>query len=229
MYVQDYMSRRPPTVEPGSTLDHAVRLMARHGVEALPVVDAVGRIAGLISASDVATALGSSPAPAGSLNVAGAMTRDPVTVPVGRRIHDALGLFARFRAAALPVTERGKLVGLLTRHDVMRAFSDLLGLNETGSVLEVALPGGCLDLADAFHALIGDDGLISALVSRTRRRDGSEPSLLIRMKDESSRHAAAKLRSAALILLAPDPPEDSEVTGPEGERVVNGNSHLQRR
>jgi CBS domain-containing protein len=229
MYVQDYMSPKPPTVELGSTLEHAVRLMARHGVEALAVVDAAGRTAGLISALDAAAALMSNAAPAGSLNVAGAMTRDPVTVPVGRRVHDALGLFARSRAAALPVTDRGKLDGLLTRHDVMRAFSDLLGLNETGSVVEVALPGGCLDLADAFHALVGDDGLISAIVSRTRRRDGSEPSLLIRMKDESSRHAAAKLRSAALILLAPDPPEDGEVTGPEGRRVVNGNSHSQRR
>jgi CBS domain-containing protein len=202
--------------------------MAQHTVEALPVVDAAGRIAGLISALDAAAALVSGPAPAGSLKVGGMMTRDPVTVPVGRRVHDALGLFARFRPVALPVTEGGRLVGLLARHDVMRAFSDLLGLNETGSVLDVALPRGCQDLADAFHALVGDDGLISALVSRTRRRDGSEPSLLIRMKDESSRHAAEKLRSATLILLAPEPPEDSEVRGPEGGRVLNGNNHLQR-
>ena len=82
--------------------------------------------------------------------------------------------------------------------------SDVLGLDEPGRCLEIALPNGCNDLAHTFQALTKcEERVISAVVSRMRR-DGGEPSLYLRVAGEDTRQVEKQLRDAAVIMLAPE-------------------------
>jgi CBS domain-containing protein len=52
-YLRDVMSRSPLTLEPTDTIGHAARVMGRHGIRRLPVVDQ-GHAVGILSADDIA-------------------------------------------------------------------------------------------------------------------------------------------------------------------------------
>jgi CBS-domain-containing membrane protein len=54
----DLMTAPPVTVSPEDTVEHAARLMYLRGVKRLPVVDAGGRLAGIVSRADVLTVYG---------------------------------------------------------------------------------------------------------------------------------------------------------------------------
>jgi CBS domain-containing protein len=55
------------------------------------------------------------------------MTREPQTVTPETLLADAVNTLLSNRIGGLPVVEDGKLVGILTERDVLRACVDLLG------------------------------------------------------------------------------------------------------
>jgi acetoin utilization protein AcuB len=104
--------------------------MQRHDVTHLPVI-AEGRLVGLLSERDIQTVL---PSPATSLSkwelhylvdkltVSQAMTADIMTVTPTTSLSEAVRLLILHRIGALPVIENHRLVGLLTRDDILRIF-----------------------------------------------------------------------------------------------------------
>ena len=45
------------------------------------------------------------------------MIRDPITIPPDAPISEALGLMQKYRISGVPVTEQGKLIGIITNRD----------------------------------------------------------------------------------------------------------------
>jgi acetoin utilization protein AcuB len=68
------------------------------------------------------------------------MTREVVTVSPWDTVEDALLIFHKKRLGALPVVEGRKLVGIITKADVLAAFCDTLRIEEAGVRIEVFLP-----------------------------------------------------------------------------------------
>jgi len=134
--VRDRMSRRVTTVRPDSRLGAAARLMRDRAIHHLPVVDGAGQLVGIVTARDLRQALFAPAVQAertdlrallDALTVADVMTRGVVSVRAVASIRDAARLMYERRLGALPVVERGRLVGILTESDVLRAFQELLG------------------------------------------------------------------------------------------------------
>jgi acetoin utilization protein AcuB len=134
--VRDRMSRGITTVRPESTLSAAARLMRDQKIRHLPVVDGVGDLVGILTARDLRQALfapavqaeGTNlPAVLDALTVGDVMTRGVVSVRAVASIRDAARMMHERRLGALPVVEGGRLVGILTETDVLRAFQELLG------------------------------------------------------------------------------------------------------
>jgi acetoin utilization protein AcuB len=137
MSVRDWMSRRVTTVRPDARLGEAARLMGARKIRHLPVVEAAGRLVGIVTARDLRQAVF---APAvqdhleqlsgvlDGLVVRDVMTRGVVTVRTATSIRDAARLMHERRLGALPVVERDRVVGILTETDVLRAFQRLLGV-----------------------------------------------------------------------------------------------------
>jgi len=57
-----------------------------------------------------------------SATVAEHMSRDPVVIAPGATLDDAAQLMKERKVNRLPVVEKGRLVGILTRHDVLNAL-----------------------------------------------------------------------------------------------------------
>lgn len=120
--VRSYMTRHPLTFRPEMDLFTAIERLLEHGLTAAPVVDARGALVGILSEADClrATLAGAYHDDAHGA-VGEYMTVAPDTIDVDADIiHAAEGLLLDHRHG-LPVVEDGRLVGILSRHDVLRA------------------------------------------------------------------------------------------------------------
>ena len=128
--VRDVMTADPVTVTPATSVREAQRLMQHHRIRHLPVC-ADGRLVGLVSEGDVRLVL---PSPATSLSVyelpallerltvAEIMTPFPVTIGPAHAVMEAVNRLLSHRVEALPVTDNRRVVGMLTRTDLLYAF-----------------------------------------------------------------------------------------------------------
>jgi CBS domain-containing protein len=181
MRVRELMSSPVHTIGPETSLKEAARLLEAHGVSALPVV-AEGRLLGIVSRSDLVRAeqlfelddrrTGESAELAGEALTAPPITVEPETSAVG-----AAWLMTRNDVDRLPVVERGALVGIVTRSDLVRA----LGRPDVGirrEIVEEILPSldvspndvlvTVSDGAVALHGSVEDDVTARCLVHAVR-------------------------------------------------------------
>ena len=115
---RDLVTRPPVTVAPTTTIRDAARLMSAERISCLPVV-AGEKLIGILTVRDLTNrvvAEGRSP----ERPVADIMTRDPASLPAGALIADLLRLMLDRGISHVPVTEEGRLVGLVTSTDLTR-------------------------------------------------------------------------------------------------------------
>jgi len=139
MRVADVMTTEVLTVKPDASLKHVAELLSKCGISGLPVVDAEGRVLGVVSEADIILKErrrrqpgfwrrvfdGEEPlsAKATARTAGEAMTSPAVTVTADRRIDAAAALMLDRQVNRLPVLDRaGKLAGIVTRADLVRAF-----------------------------------------------------------------------------------------------------------
>jgi CBS domain-containing protein len=136
MNAGDVMTTGAATVRPDSSLADAARLMIEHRISGLPVVDAQGRLAGIITEGDflrpdqkhkpnLMEVLASGGALAGELNsrrVADLMTADPITIAVDTPVEVIAALMNRRGVKRLPVVTQGKVVGIVSRSNLLLAL-----------------------------------------------------------------------------------------------------------
>jgi H+/Cl- antiporter ClcA/CBS domain-containing protein len=113
--VRDVMSTDLQTVRDDATLASARRLLEHGHHGAFPVIDADGRCVGIIAREDLLSAdIGP------HASVRDVASTDVVTIDPGASVLDALELLLTEGIGHLPVIDDGRLVGLLTRTDVLR-------------------------------------------------------------------------------------------------------------
>jgi CBS domain-containing protein len=116
--VKDIMTTTVVTVKPNVTMRDAASLILRHGVSGLPVVDDGRRLVGVISEWDLLQVLES---PSMETEpIANHMTREMICVSEETSLVEAVDLFEAHRVRRLPVTKGDTLVGLVSRHDLIR-------------------------------------------------------------------------------------------------------------
>lgn len=130
MLVKDFMTPNPEVVTPEITVPEAAQIMKKGGFRRLPVVKE-GRVVGIVTDRDLKEAM---PSDANSLSiwelnyliskltVGEIMTRDPITVSDTLPLQAAAKLMLEHKVGGLPVEREGRLVGIITVTDVLRAF-----------------------------------------------------------------------------------------------------------
>lgn len=133
MRVREVMTTEVVAVRPGTSAKGAAELLAERGFAALPVVDDEDRVLGIVAEADVLRgrlprdprlhmrrdADDGTPPPA---QVSGIMTTEVRTVESTADIADIARLFVDARLRSVPVTERGRLVGIVSRRDLLRTL-----------------------------------------------------------------------------------------------------------
>jgi CBS domain-containing protein len=147
--VADIMDTDPATVGPDDDVETVVRLMRRHELPGVPVVNEGGRCVGIVTEADlvIADEEGDLHLPhyielfggvvfleplrhyeerlrkAVGQTVNDIMTKEPVTIAPDADVHEAGRIIARRGHNRLPVVEHGRLVGVVTRVDVLEALT----------------------------------------------------------------------------------------------------------
>ena len=118
--VRDVMTPEVITIGSADPLAQAVELMLAHRHTALPVVDGASRLVGILSEADILT-VGSPGAVsgAGSATVGRVMTKTPVTVDAGATVGQARAFIADRGLRTVPVLDGDRLVGVLSRSDLL--------------------------------------------------------------------------------------------------------------
>jgi acetoin utilization protein AcuB len=135
VHVRDWMQRPVHHVKPLDSIAHARAVLEEHRVNQLPVlVD--GRLVGILTDRDLRDAFPSvfdtgvmdpaaihkpSRAP-DDIRVREVMTENVLTLAPDARIIDAARLMRRQRMGSVPVVENERVVGILTRSDLLDAF-----------------------------------------------------------------------------------------------------------
>jgi CBS domain-containing protein len=146
MYAKDVMSSIVISVEPNSTILQAARQMLQHHISGLPVIDHDGGLVGILSEGDflrrreTATErrhsrwleflmgpgrLAVEYSHSHGSKVAEVMTPDVHTVTEDTSLEEIVELMERYRVKRLPVMRGKKVVGMVTRSNLMRAMVSL--------------------------------------------------------------------------------------------------------
>ena len=146
MKASDIMTHRVITISPDATILDAVRLMTKNRISGMPVVDESGKLVGVVSEADFLhrpeTGTVRKPLSWFSVffrpnesaqdyvrshgtSVREIMTPDPVTIEGDTPLDEVVHLMEAHNVKRLPVMQRGKLVGIVTRVNLMRALASL--------------------------------------------------------------------------------------------------------
>jgi CBS domain-containing protein len=125
--VSQFMATDLFTVRPDDIVDFAATLMDWKHVRHIPVEDDDGGLIGLVSHRALLRLVAEGRVGGGhKVTVKEIMTRNPVTVDSEATTVDAIRLMRKAKVACLPVVEGGKLIGLVTEHDLIVVASHLL-------------------------------------------------------------------------------------------------------
>ncbi len=120
MKVADIMNDSVVSISEDETVALASRLLSRHNVGSLPVVDGGGALRGMVTDRDIVlrcVATGRSPR---ETSVGEIMSRSLVTVNPGDEAARAGELMGTAQVRRLPVTQEGRLVGIVSLGDMAR-------------------------------------------------------------------------------------------------------------
>jgi CBS domain-containing protein len=126
-YVGQFMATDLFTVRPDDIVDFAATLMDWRHVRHVPVEDDKGQLVGLVSHRALLRLVATGRIGGEfKTTVVEIMNRNPVTVGPDTSTVDAIRLMREKKLACLPVTREGKLIGLVTEHDLIVVSSRLL-------------------------------------------------------------------------------------------------------
>lgn len=121
--IREVMSPDPIQVHPETPLREAIALLVEHNISGVPVVDGDQAIVGILSEKDLLKLFHEPDARA----VGALMTRDPITFPVDADLVEVVDCLLANDFRRVMIHDAGRLVGLVSRADVMPAILDLLG------------------------------------------------------------------------------------------------------
>jgi chloride channel protein, CIC family len=117
------MQSRVETLDANLNIEDAMQAFARSHHRGFPVVDE-GALVGIITQSDLLQVQNGKLSNAGVLREI--MTTQPVTVAPGHNLSNVLYLLDRYKISRLPVVEGRRLIGIITRADIIRAEANQL-------------------------------------------------------------------------------------------------------
>jgi len=146
MFIDKSMTKNVITVSPQTAILDAKAMMAEHRIHHLPVVEADNTLVGIVTDRDIRSAWPSrvltveekrsEEGRLGQLKVGDIMTANPISISPTNTLEDALLMMQETPVGAFPVVGQDhKLQGIVSKSDLLRAFINVLGIKEPGTLL----------------------------------------------------------------------------------------------
>lgn len=214
MFVVRRMRKQVVTIHPSASLFEARGKMRVNDVHQLPVTGEDGRLVGILSNRDirqatlpVALILGATEKEADDIlrntAVEKVMTRKVIAATLTDTLEDAIVLLHDFRINALPVVDdQGKVAGIITRTDALKAFIEALGVGEISSRLEVVVPDRPGGLAAIVTIIKSFNVNIASLLTTGHSEEGKR-AIFIRVATMNVLPLKQAIREAGFEILDP--------------------------
>src|SRR5262245_35803585 len=115
MKARDIMTAGVISISEDSTIEDAARLLARHRISGLPVVNGAGALVGLVTEYDLIAKEGHT--------VADIMSRGVISVSPDTDVEEVSHLLANRRIRRVPVLQGDRIVGIVSRSDLVRQIA----------------------------------------------------------------------------------------------------------
>src|SRR5256712_9352518 len=161
------MSRPPIIAKESDTAMTAAKLMMKHDVGCIIVVDKAGKPSGIITERDIVERVASKNLVPSDVKVTDAMSKPIIGVLPSTRVNDAAKQMNQSKIRRLAVVDGGKLVGILTMKDILEVTPALLDLITERSRVEglgrpkpgAGLAGYCDECEVWSESLVQRDGV----------------------------------------------------------------------
>lgn len=160
MLIKEWMTKCVITVGTNDYMIDAITLLKQHNIHRLPVMEE-GRLVGIVSDKDlIRTSVSGVPGlemidmlyRISKIRVEEIMTKNPITIPGDYTVDEAADILLKNNISGAPVTDnKGEMVGIMTRTDLLRVQAELAGLEQKGISFAFRLrdhPGSVRSVAD---------------------------------------------------------------------------------
>lgn len=174
-----FVIAQPYTISPDETVERARSAMERFDVSGLVVVDDTGRLAGLLSARDVRFVRN----PDSPIHSVMTPRQKLVTAPADVSFEEASELIASNKIEKLPLVEDGKVVGLITAHDLAHSGDNPQAVKDRRGHLLVGAAIGVMEETMERAAALLDAGADVLVVDVAHGHADSVISIVKQLKD----------------------------------------------
>ena len=211
MFVSRSMTRKVITVDQEATIFDAQELLAKNKIRHLPIVDQDRRLIGIITDRDIRSALpyksfmedSDVKKKISEFRVKDFMTKDPISISPTYTIQDALLLIQNSKVGALPVVDDdAKLKGIISVRDLLRAFINVLGIGEPGTLLCILVEEKIGQLKKIVDA-ITEENISFGSVLVARYWDENKRAVFTYLLTQNVAHVKKKLTHLGFTLLDP--------------------------
>jgi CBS domain-containing protein len=157
---RDIMTRRPVALRFEASIIDAIQVLLRRDISGVPVVDSAGELVGILSERDCLRVMAVGEYNAADhdtvRSIAEFMSRPEYTVSPDAGIYSLADFFLTHHERRLPVIERGKLVGLVSRRDVLKGIRRMIRKRQLPTPAEQRGPKLYPSATDASPDVLGD-------------------------------------------------------------------------
>jgi CBS domain-containing protein len=118
MIARDIMTRKVCTIQPEASAQEAAQLLDQMRISGLPVVDEDGKIIGIVTEADIISKVNRE-----GLLVANIMSQEVIFVDEETLVSEIAMLLTDRKIKRVPVVNDGKLVGIVSRADIVHAVA----------------------------------------------------------------------------------------------------------
>jgi acetoin utilization protein AcuB len=213
MFVSRSMTRKVITAGPETGIFEAQELMAQSKIRHLPVIETDGRLVGIVTDRDIRSALPyeffkKHPSKRekekfSKLQIKDIMSKNPITISPTYTIQDALLMIQDAKVGALPVVdEESRLTGIISVRDLLRAFINVLGIGEPGTLLCIIVEEKVGQLKKIVDAITEENiSFGSVLVARYWEKD--KRAVFPYLLTQHTARVKEKLKNLGFTLLDP--------------------------
>lgn len=200
MIVGNRMTKEPITVGPDDLLIRASHKMQAGGFRRLPVVSD-GKLVGIVTERDLRQHRGYLE----HTKINGVMTENPVTVVPATTLEEAAQILLERQIGGLPVVADGRLIGIITTSDILKAFLDVMGASQGGSTrIDFILEGEEHGFVEATRIVAREGGEVLG-VGTYREKLGEDPVCYLRLISGTPEKIARQLRASGFNVLGIHP------------------------
>ncbi|MCY8234298.1 CBS and ACT domain-containing protein [Priestia endophytica] len=187
MIVEEVMSRNLITLLPTDKIKQAVVLMNKYHVRHIPVVDKEYKLLGIVSDRDIKDAAPSIFAQNHKFEefenpVHEIMTKNVIVAYPLDFVEEISFIFYENKISCLPIIHKGKLVGIVTKTDILNTLVQLTGAHQPGSQIEVKVPNVAGKLSEVTKLLSDHHLNILSVLVYPYKQDDTYRTIVLRIE-----------------------------------------------